>query len=146
VRGVRVSLEEVEVLACRAAGLPAGAFAVAYDQGTAEEEGDDGGESAEAGGAAIAVATSAPDRGRLIGFFVRSAVGEGAGGDSLRGSLAVAMTPAQLPAALIPIDGSFPLTTTGKVSFPSRFSSSPHLDTLRGDRSSRQISEIDCAR
>lgn len=117
-RGVRVSLEEVEVLACRAAGLPVGAFTVAYDQGRAEEEEGDGGGDAspDAGGATtVAVATSAPDRGRLIGFFVRSAVGEGADGDSLRGRLAAAMTPAQLPAALIPVDGSFPLTTTGKV-------------------------------
>ena len=117
-RGVRVSLEEVEALACAATGLPAGAFAVAYDQGTAEEEGGGTADSGSPGadGTTTAVATSAPDRGRLIGFFVRLGVREGAAdGHSLRARLAAVMTPAQLPAALIPIDGDFPLTTTGKV-------------------------------
>lgn len=97
VRGVRVSLVEVEFLACRATGLPPGAFAVVYDQGTE--------------------ASRAPDKGRLLAFFVPN--GSRESDHELakhRLQLAAVMTPSQLPAVLIPVVGGFPLTTSGKVS------------------------------
>lgn len=118
VRGGRVSLEEVEVVACRTAGLPAGAFAVAYDQGT-EEPSYTGGDNTNVDGTAAA-ATSAPDRGRLIGFFVASGTSESFDEPKLRLQLAAKMTSSQLPAVLVPVDGEFPLTTTGKVRQRSR--------------------------
>lgn len=114
VRGVRVSLEEVELLACSAAGLPVGAIAVAYDQGT-EEPNCARHDSAKVDGT-TAAATSAPDRGRLIGFLASNETDESFHGPTLRLQLAEKMTPSQLPAVLVPFDGEFPLTTTGKVS------------------------------
>lgn len=111
VRGVRVSLEEVEVLACRAAGLPTGAFAVAYDQGT---ETSYTGDRTHVDGTTVS-ATSTPDRGRLVAFFRPSQTSERFDGPKLRLQLAAKMTPSQLPAVVIPVVGEFPLTTAGKV-------------------------------
>ena len=127
VRGVRVSLEEVEVLACRAAGLPAGAFAVAFDQGTQDPR-YPGEDYATVDGTA-AVITSAPDRGRLVGFFVQNGNSESFDGSKLRLQLAEQMTRSQLPAVLVPVDGEFPLTTTGKVRQHFCFHLSPFLSS-----------------
>lgn len=115
VRGVRVSLEEVEGMACRVAGLPAGAFAVAFDQGKQEPSytGDDD----TNGDGTTAAATTAPDRGRLIGFLLPNRTSESFDGPELRLRLAENLTPSQLPAVLVPVDGEFPLTTTGKVTY-----------------------------
>lgn len=113
-RGVRVSLEEVEVVACRAWGLPVGAFAVVYDvgMGTDGSKGDDSNAVTKG-----AIATSSPDRGRLWGFFEPNGLQVNKEGlAKLRLQLAAALTTAQLPAVLIPVDGRFPLTTSGKVS------------------------------
>lgn len=114
VRGVRVSLVEVEFLACKATGLPAGAFAVVYDQGT-EPSSDTKGNDPNVDDPATA--TCAPDRGRLWGFFVPNGSRDSVNDlTKLRLQLAEVMTPSQLPAILIPVIEGFPLTTTGKVS------------------------------
>ncbi|CAM9144321.1 unnamed protein product [Ectocarpus fasciculatus] len=113
VRGIRVSLEEVEVVACRASGLPVGAFAVVYDLGM-DTDGSKGGDSNVVTKAAIA--TRSPDRGRLWGFFEPNGVQVNDDGlAKLRLQLAAALTTAQLPAVLVPVAGRFPLTTSGKV-------------------------------
>lgn len=116
VRGVRVSLVEVEFLACKATELPAGAFAVVYDQGT-ENLSDIKGDNPNVDVAAPATTTSAPDRGRLLGFFIPNETRDSVNDlTKLRLQLAEVMTPSQLPAVLIPVIEGFPLTTTGKVS------------------------------
>ncbi|CAB1106926.1 unnamed protein product [Ectocarpus sp. CCAP 1310/34] len=113
VRGVRVSLEEVEVVACKASGLPVGAFAVAYDLGM-DTDGSTGGDSNAVTKAAIA--TTSPDRGRLWGFFEPNGVEvNNEGLAKMRLQLAAVLTTPQLPAVLVPVVGRFPLTTSGKV-------------------------------
>lgn len=112
---MRVSLEEIETLACRAAGLPAGGFAVAYDAGWATTSDSVGGPPV-VDNTITAVATSAPDRGRLVGFFQANDLRKDDRGLALlKRKLALEMTAAQLPALLVPVVGGFPLTTTGKV-------------------------------
>ncbi|CAM9529879.1 unnamed protein product [Scytosiphon promiscuus] len=108
VRGARVSLEEVEVLACRAAGLSTGSFAVAFDPGA----------DTFSVSAPPTIVSTSPDRGRLWGFFKPDRAQFLKKGDALaelRVQLSEMLTPAQLPAVLIPVDGGFPLTTSGKV-------------------------------
>ncbi|CAM9786417.1 unnamed protein product [Ectocarpus sp. 6 AP-2014] len=113
VRGVRVSPEAVEVVACRASGLPVGAFAVVYDHGM-DTDGSAGGDSSAVTKAAIA--TRSPDRGRLWGFFEPNGIQvNNEGLAKLRLQLAAVLTTAQLPAVLVPVVGRFPLTTSGKV-------------------------------
>lgn len=117
VRGARVSLEEVEVLACRAAGLPTGSFAVAYDRGTNTFH-DNKGDRSNAESVSPAIASASPDHGRLWGFFEPNRAHmpkKGYGLAELRHQLAEMLTPAQLPAVLVPVLGGFPLTTSGKV-------------------------------
>lgn len=115
VRGVRVSLEDVEILACRATGLPAGAFSAVYDPGrmaTSKLSSDE----PKHGGVAAAIATNDPDRGRLLGFFVLEGAPETTDGFAeMKRQMATEMTAAQLPAVLLPVVGGFPLTSTGKV-------------------------------
>lgn len=114
-RGVRVSLEEVEMLACKAAGMPTGGFAVAFDPGRAATS-----ISSRKGSSVGAAATDSPDRGRLIAFFVQTALPEEQHSTylvELKRKLAAELTTAQLPAVLVPVVGEFPLTTTGKVIF-----------------------------
>lgn len=117
VRGVRVSLEEVEMLACKAAGFPVGAFSVAFEPGRAtikrnrSSHGDP-----KTDGTIAAVASCHPDRGRLVGFFVPNEEQKSQDGlVKLKRQLAVEMTAAQLPAVLMPVLGEFPLTPNGKV-------------------------------
>ena len=115
VRGVRVSLEEVEILACRATGLPVGAFSAVYDPGrmaTSKVSSDD----PKHDGVAATVATNDPDRGRVLGFFVLTGAPDATDGFvEMKRQMATEMTAAQLPAALLPVVGGFPLTSTGKV-------------------------------
>ncbi|CAN0488661.1 unnamed protein product, partial [Scytosiphon promiscuus] len=62
--------------------------------------------------------STSPDRGRLWGFFKPDRAQLLKKGDALaklRVQLSEMLTPAQLPAVLIPVDGGFPLTTSGKV-------------------------------
>ncbi|CAM9120330.1 unnamed protein product [Laminaria digitata] len=115
VRGVRVSLEEVEILVCRATGLPAGAFSVVYDPGrmiTSKASGDNPNHD----GVEAPVATNDPDRGRLLGFFVLKGAPDATDGFAeMKRQMATEMTAAQLPAILLPVVGGFPLTSTGKI-------------------------------
>lgn len=107
------------MLACRAAGLPAGAFAVVYDPGGAAASGAGSGVSS-AEGKATAVASIAPDRGRLLGFFESKEAQENCGKSAeFKRHLALELTAAQLPAVLTPIVGGFPLTRSGKVRWQS---------------------------
>lgn len=115
-RGVRVSLEEVEILACRATGAPSGGFSVVYDPGRriAASKVSVGGPTHD--GVAAAVATNDPDRGRLLGFFVPKGAPDTTDGlVEMKRQMATEMTAAQLPAVLLPVLGGFPLTATGKV-------------------------------
>ncbi|CAM9510055.1 unnamed protein product, partial [Hapterophycus canaliculatus] len=117
VRGARVSLEEVEVVACRTAGLPTGSFAVAFDPGRDTFQ-DSKGKCSESEGTLPATASTSPDRGRLWGFFDPNraqGLKQGDGLAKLRLQLAERLTPAQLPAVLVPVEEGFPLTTSGKV-------------------------------
>lgn len=113
VRGVRVCLEEVESLACTAAGLPSGAFAVAYVPGTPDNDVD---RFLTFYDKMAQVTTNAPDRGYLVGFFVPK---KGRPDDTelarLKHRIAAEITAAQLPALLVPVVAGFPLTSTGKV-------------------------------
>lgn len=104
------------MLACRAAGLPFGSFAAAYDPGSVNAT-TIGGSDANSEESVASGAARAPDRGRLVGFFVEEGGRESYGGlAELKRKLAREMTAAQLPSILVPIVGGFPLTTTGKVS------------------------------
>lgn len=115
VRGVRVSLEEVEILACRATGLPAGAFSAVYHPGrmATSKISRDGPKHDMV---AAAIATNDPDRGRLLGFFVLEGAPDTTDGFAeMKHQMTTEMTAAQLPAVLLPVAGEFPLTPTGKV-------------------------------
>lgn len=117
IRGVRVSLEGVEVLACRAAGLPVGSITVAYDPGSVGSTTTTRETHPDSDELVASAAARSPDRGRLVGFFVDEGGRESYGGMAeFKRKLAKEMTAAQLPALLVPIVGGFPLTTTGKVS------------------------------
>lgn len=118
VRGVRVSVEEVEEVACKAAGLPTGSFAVLFDSetGTFRDRKDT---TSHVNDESTAIISASPDRGRLLAFFTpkpSETPEESNGLAKLRHQLAMVLTPTQLPAVLIPVDGEFPLTTNGKVS------------------------------
>lgn len=115
VRGARVSLEEVEILACRATGLPAGAFSAVYHPGrmATNKIPSDGSKHDKV---AAAIATNDPDRGRLLGFFVLKGAPDTTDGFAeMKRQMTTEMTAAQLPAVLLPVVGGFPLTSTGKV-------------------------------
>lgn len=108
VRGVRVSLDEVERLVCTAAGFPSEAFAAVWDPGLPY----DGGESS----LVASSPTDAPDRGRLIGFVVKEEVdGDDDGLSRLRHNLEGKLSAAQLPTLLVLVTSQLPLTATGKV-------------------------------
>lgn len=141
VRGVRVSLEEVEVVACRAAGLPTGSFAVVFDPVT-DALRDGKGNCLSADSPPAAIASASPDRGRLLGFFESNQAQVRKRGDGLaklRLQLAEMLTPAQLPAVLVPVVGGFPFTTSGKVSLYE----GPHLLWLRDARTVPSSNSLD---
>lgn len=116
VRGVRVSLEVVEMVVCRAMKLPADAFAAVWDPGLPDvlhsEE-----TSASNHGLETTSVSSHPDRGHLIGCFVQDELPDGYKSVSrLKQELARELSVAQCPTHVVLVEERLPLTVTGKVS------------------------------
>lgn len=113
---MRVSLEVVEMVVCRATKLPADAFAAVWDPGLPDvlhnEE-----TSASKHGLGTTSVSSHPDRGHLLGCFVEEELPDDYKSlHRLKRRLARELSVAQCPTQVVLVKERLPLTVTGKVS------------------------------
>lgn len=112
-----MSLKGAEILVRGATGLPADAFAAVWDPGFPAAHSFEQSPGTH-DGSIFTAATDNPDRGRLLGFFVKDELPDDDYQLSkLKRKLAEKMSEAQCPTLLVPVEGRFPLTATGKVSW-----------------------------